>query len=532
MSGIRDLRKAGRLEEALELGVKQLATDQDNIWLKRDLSWVYYDLMKRHVAHAERVSFLQHARSLADLGLGGDEAMLMENTAFQFVKILFDLARHEIKDTAFVDEAFTLSRRLPVPKGTDAHGALVNAFIKHADHWHHITELLLWADIEALPAKCFHPEEFNGTTIPALVERACIAAGKELLREHRPGQAFSGEREAQLSALIPVLERLVQGHSDLGYVLYYLAKLLHAKGDDEAALARLLPFARKKAREFWVWQLMAHLRQGDAHDQIACLCKALTCKTKGEFLVKVRDELAALLIKQQLFNEARTEIDMSIEERTQHGWPLGRHLDEWTREPWYAQATRLPNNDGFYRSRQDRAEEILLLDQPYRTAIVGSVNAERRMVYYHTSPSTGGNFPLRAGDAPLNVGDVIDIKTVEVKGKTGPYEKVLLHRPSDKAGIPGLTVEFTGVMHVKQDRNGNTIGFVKQTGAGQRMTARQAPPPKDVFVPPHVIAPMGLPGQGPFTVRGKAMLLPKRQKDAQQSPPAELGPVAYVIVIE
>ena len=40
---IKDLRKAGKLDEALKMANQDLETDSDNIWNIRAAAWVYYD---------------------------------------------------------------------------------------------------------------------------------------------------------------------------------------------------------------------------------------------------------------------------------------------------------------------------------------------------------------------------------------------------------------------------------------------------------------------------------------------------------
>ncbi len=43
---IKELRQAGKLDEALNLAKAELEAEPDNIWPKRNISWVYYDYLK------------------------------------------------------------------------------------------------------------------------------------------------------------------------------------------------------------------------------------------------------------------------------------------------------------------------------------------------------------------------------------------------------------------------------------------------------------------------------------------------------
>jgi hypothetical protein len=44
---IKELRKVGRLYEALDMALAEMQEDPDNIWTKRNISWVYYEYLKQ-----------------------------------------------------------------------------------------------------------------------------------------------------------------------------------------------------------------------------------------------------------------------------------------------------------------------------------------------------------------------------------------------------------------------------------------------------------------------------------------------------
>ena len=58
-SEIKELRKSGQLEEALEMAQNELNLTPDNIWAKRNISWVYYEFLK---ANASLRHLNQHAK--------------------------------------------------------------------------------------------------------------------------------------------------------------------------------------------------------------------------------------------------------------------------------------------------------------------------------------------------------------------------------------------------------------------------------------------------------------------------------------
>jgi len=44
---IKELRQAGKLDEALQMANQALEAEPDNIWNKRAAAWVYYDYLKK-----------------------------------------------------------------------------------------------------------------------------------------------------------------------------------------------------------------------------------------------------------------------------------------------------------------------------------------------------------------------------------------------------------------------------------------------------------------------------------------------------
>ena len=59
---INQLRKEGKLEEALTYAQEDYNKEPDNIWNKRSLSWVYYEFAKKAAAEGNINSFLENVQ--------------------------------------------------------------------------------------------------------------------------------------------------------------------------------------------------------------------------------------------------------------------------------------------------------------------------------------------------------------------------------------------------------------------------------------------------------------------------------------
>ena len=119
------------------------------------------------------------------------------------------------------------------------------------------------------------------------------------------------------------------------YPGYFYGKLLLSLGSTtDEALRVLLPFARKKSSEFWVWQLLSDVFVQDEEKQLACLLRAVYSKTQESFLGKVRIKLAKMYIRTNQLDLAKFQIDKVTQLYLSQGWHLPHEVDEMIHQPW------------------------------------------------------------------------------------------------------------------------------------------------------------------------------------------------------
>ena len=88
---INDLRKSGRLQEALYMATAELNEEPDNIWAKRAAAWVYYAYIKSNCNPESFDVFVDYLQKIRNLVLDKDEAMLFDNCAWQVGSMVFSL---------------------------------------------------------------------------------------------------------------------------------------------------------------------------------------------------------------------------------------------------------------------------------------------------------------------------------------------------------------------------------------------------------------------------------------------------------
>jgi len=100
----------------------------------------------------------------------------------------------------------------------------------------------------------------NGKEVMAIAEQAYIAYAKHLLpKQTQHGEIIFNKDKAE--AFLPVLSQIVEDYPQFQYPAYFNAKLLLALGDKDNMLESLLPFAKKKRNDFWVWELFQAIRK-------------------------------------------------------------------------------------------------------------------------------------------------------------------------------------------------------------------------------------------------------------------------------
>ncbi|MEX2566379.1 MAG: hypothetical protein WD431_10585, partial [Cyclobacteriaceae bacterium] len=80
---IKELRQAGKLEEALKMANQAMEADPEDIWNKRATAWVYYEYLKKFSQPDSFEAFKENLLKIKDLQLPEDEKMVFDNSAWQ-----------------------------------------------------------------------------------------------------------------------------------------------------------------------------------------------------------------------------------------------------------------------------------------------------------------------------------------------------------------------------------------------------------------------------------------------------------------
>lgn len=447
---ITALRKAGQLAEAFELANELLAAEPDNIWTKRAMGWVRFERLKAIAKSNKPDEFIAEWVAISELVAGNpaDETMLTNQALWQGVSCLFSLRE---TDTAgpVLSAIFASVQAWAVEKPSDVYSTLLKAFLKAGKQWPGLGDFLQWWQLSNLRPDDYLPTftEKNDKLL-SLTEQAYIALAKQVLKHPEP---------TVVQALITNLERLHEQHPEYQYPPYYLAKLLVAKGSKAEGLTALMPFARRKQREFWIWDTLADLYADEPEKAIACLCRAVSSQTLAKFLVKARLDLARKLNTVGKLSEALTELTQCVEARQAEGWRVNQTLLDGIEKLTQKGAKLLPDNKALYRHYRATSDELLFADVPEQIGVVQFLNTDKKVAHFIVSQMVSGHFKYENSLSRVQPGDFVALRLEQRTGKGGDFWVPLSAKPTEETPSEEVFKSFSGPV---QRLQGKEFGFV------------------------------------------------------------------------
>ena len=423
MANVKDITtmcKAGQVQEAYELAKADLAAMPTDVWTQRAVGRALYYMIKTDSETGDYARLLEHIdelKSLDQLTIAND-SMIFDNVQFQIANFIKN--RIHLTDIEASSKLSTLFSKLKDYefKPSIGHSFLLQTILKF-ENWPEIADFFDWWNLDNLTQENYTPYiNQKGQKIMTLAERAFIANSKALLRLNDLGR---------IEEFLPKMDNLMNNHKEMMYPSYFYGKLLLALGSNsDEALKVIIPFARKKATEFWVWQLLSDVFTNDDEKQLACLLRAVHCRTQEAFLGKVHIKLATLYIKNGLLNSARYHIDAVTRCYASQGWRLPNEIDCWIHQPWLNSTTPDEKDPIDYKSITDAilcdgAEECI--------AVVTYVdpNSHKSFVIFGKEKRTVQKFRFK-----VHVGKTLKIHYIaDNEGRMKVLSSTSVHLPSD-----------------------------------------------------------------------------------------------------
>ena len=400
MATIKDITsmcKAGRLTEAYELAKADFDAAPDNVWAHREMGWALYYMIKEDVERGDRQAVYTHLEELSQLSLlnKNDDAYIFDSLVWKLAELL----KHIPADrTDELDRFFSLICTYDFSPSA-GYSYLLKLMLGF-ETWNHLVEFFEWWDIDKLMPEDYQPFQMeNGKRIMALAEQAYIAYSKALLKLNN---------RDKIRDFVPKIEKLMDDYPEMMYPGYFCGKLQIAMGAErEEALNIVMPFVRKKKTEFWVWQMLAEIYKDDKDAQLACLLRAVHCRTQETFLGKVRMKLVSVYAQRRDYARAKYHLDIMTSCYLRQGWRLPYEAQSWMRETW-VNTVQPDATDGL--NYQQYTDAILARGANRSIAVVTYVDMTRKRVFLVYGERKRVNVPLSNLGVKVKNGTLLELQ--------------------------------------------------------------------------------------------------------------------------
>ncbi len=296
---VQALRKAGRFQEAIDLGLEGLVNSADDFKLRTQIDWAFYGLVKMLVSTV--VAKLKASQPVP------------EQTISQIHKELRRFAKQ------------------PKRRPENALSNIIREVCKIAPHFPAFPGFIRWVGIDGLGTEDWQYNQRDDNRFQPIAFGVARALAKwvKVSRETTPEDiALALE---WIDRIRPVAEGDDALWLDWDKVL--LLRRIHRHAEATGILGSVI---KAKRNEFWVWAEAARLYAEDQPDfALACACRALECGADPKFTVNVHRELAQILVERGDFSQASRELVTAINIRQEEGWGIDKDLQELISSSWY-----------------------------------------------------------------------------------------------------------------------------------------------------------------------------------------------------
>ena len=174
-------------------------------------------------------------------------------------------------------------------------------------------------------------------------------------------------------------------------------------------------------------------------------------------LVGLRERMVSKLLKRELYNEAKTEIEIIVKVRTKHEYKISNLLTTWQNQDWYKSAKASESNLNFYKKNAVEAEELLFLGIQEEYAIVDFVNAEKNILNFIVSDTKFGFFKYDRFFKHVKVGDILRVR-FQSNDKDRLYKVYTASITKNDEFKSKFIKELEGIVKKSE---GKTFGFIE-----------------------------------------------------------------------
>jgi len=387
---VKEIRKAGRIDEAYKRALELLGEDPDDVYLKGALGWVLYDKLK----------------------------LLREREQ-----------RHKGSTRALSDDVLSLMREyagLELRRPDLLFSFLIIQLIGFDTVFDWFPRLLEWAQgLEAFRREDFAPtKREDGDPYEALVVRVAVALAKAA----ESTETLEDDKFA-LDFIDGVLENAEPREEK--WLSYHKVLLLKGLGRSEEAEPIMLRFVQNNSQDPFAWHVLALVEEKQNPENALALCASAVVRVgKPEFGLKILYDLARLAVEAGRFSLARWAVEECLKIRNERGYKIPENLQNLARSQWFKNAKECGDAETELESLAHAATSFVYRDLPSQRANFIEIFTSKgghKFASFSVSTDTGHScvvFPerdiQRAGD--LQTGTPVSLKILKVAGRESLIE--------------------------------------------------------------------------------------------------------------
>ncbi|RNF39599.1 DUF7017 domain-containing protein [Planococcus salinus] len=387
----KKLRAKGESAKALNTIVpylKENTSDKDAILT---FGWIMYDFLKEAEKEIEdyikRLTYFndhaaipydtlsgdKYIRTLTDSYLWSIRRVIVQGEGFAD-KVLPQLLRFIGRKSIFIE-----NRNLNVTSKPSASRFLIKEFLGRLNGTSYLEFMdtigFDWFAKEDFQKTIFKNDEGEEIEIRPLAEEVLSSYAKKLI-----SLDTAVTTEQRINLFIEVLDLQIQKNPSFDWLPYHKVKLLMKVNRREEAFETLIPFARTKNREFWIWGLISELVNDDK-ERFYCLCAGLLCKSKPEMTVGLQEKIVPILVEKRMFSNAKFELDKLISNRMATKGKIPQQLERWKEESWYSETKAVKSRENL-KEFAKKAENILYQTLPFTDIFVTYNNEAKNVIHF------------------------------------------------------------------------------------------------------------------------------------------------------
>lgn len=334
MSEVTDLKKAGKLEEAKELALKNLSQRPNDIWAKRDYSWVIYYYMSNAIVRRDIKGYVYWLSEVRRLNPPCDDDWYKFNelACAKLNSFLWGLIEDEKHGVSYLRLLFDEIEKWDNYSPIFSKKTLVRLWWGLRKSSRDLVRLVEWLGLDN-----FEDEDFNKTYSDKGKEYLPFAESitKDYIDaimaiEEDGGFMFD---KSKIEDCVRNVEELLKDERCENWewmIPYKYGKLLISTNRRSEAQAFLAKTVLKKPNEFWTWQVFGEsLREDSEEKYYACLFKGLLVSRDTGMANKLHKEAMHYFEDNNFLELAKYEAELVKSCRDKEGWSNDEDIERF-----------------------------------------------------------------------------------------------------------------------------------------------------------------------------------------------------------